>query len=205
MEIQALKAHKLPEALQKLRESDGKRKFAQTVDLVVVLRGFDPKKPENKFSKDVILPHGRGKDISVFIIEEANFGKTDIERLAADKKSLKEFSKKHEFLLCEPPLMTLVGKLLGRYLAPRGKMPKLLAPNMNKTQAVNDMKKSVRVKLRDSPMIQTAVGTESMTDEQLKDNITHVMEEIKKSMPPKSHIKNAYIKLTMGRPIKVNV
>ncbi len=101
--------------------------------------------------------------------------------------------------------MTLVGKLLGRYLAPRGKMPKLLAPNTNKTQAVNDLKRSVRVKLRDSPMIQTAVGTESMTDEQLKENITHVMDEIKKSMPPKSHIKNVFIKLTMGKPIKVNM
>ena len=199
------KAQKLPEALQKLRESDGKRKFMQTVDLIVILSGFDPKKPENKFSKDVIVPHGRGKDISVFIIEEAAFGKADIERLAADKKALKNFSKKHEFLLCEPPLMTFVGKMLGRYLAPRGKMPKLLAPNMNKTQAVNDLKKSVRVKLRDSPMIQAPIGIESMTDEQLKENITHVMEEIRKSMPPKAQVKNVFIKLTMGKPIKVNV
>ncbi len=203
--MEVSKAQKLPEALQNLRESNGKRKFVQTVDLVVVLRGFDPKKAENKFSKDVILPHGRGKDVSVFIIEEDGFGKADIERLASDKKALKEFSKKHEFLLCEPPLMTLVGKLLGRYLAPRGKMPKLLAPNANKTQAVNDLKKSVRVKLRDSPMIQTPIGVESMTDEQLKENIVHVMEEIRKSMPPKAQVKNAYIKLTMGRPIKVNV
>ncbi|HLD85305.1 MAG TPA: 50S ribosomal protein L1 [archaeon] len=201
-QIDLHKTYKLAEALPLVRNVE-KRKFSQSIDIVIVLRGIDTKKPENKFSKDVVLPHGRGKDVSIFVMDENTFGKAEIENLAKDKKAVKKFMQQHEFLLCEPQLMALVGKLLGRYLAPRGKMPKILAPNMNRDQAIRDMKNSVRVKLRDSPMIQVVVGTEAMSDEQLKDNINKVVEEIKKSLPPKSHIKNTYLKLTMGRPIKV--
>ncbi|MBI4174363.1 MAG: hypothetical protein HY517_01860, partial [Candidatus Aenigmarchaeota archaeon] len=46
---------KLGEAIAKARDGE-KRKFSQTFDLIVNLRNIDLKKPENKFSKDIILP-----------------------------------------------------------------------------------------------------------------------------------------------------
>lgn len=198
---------KLDEAIKKMRGGD-KRKFSQTIDMIVNLRNIDLKKPENKFSKDVLLPHGRGKDVSVCIISDTisgSVGKNDIEGFAKDKSAAKQFTKKHDFFVCEAPLMPLVGKILGRYLGPKGKMPKLLPPGRDPKFIVDETKKSVRINLRDTPTIQIPIGAEDMQDSAIKENAEKVLEEIKKSLPAKAQIKNAYIKTTMGKPVKIGI
>jgi large subunit ribosomal protein L1 len=198
---------KLEEAIKKLREGE-KRKFNQSVDLIINLRNIDLKKPENKFSKDVILPNGKGKDVSVCIISDTlpeGVGKRDIEGFAQNKSAAKQFTKKYDFFLCEAPLMPLVGKILGRYLGPKGKMPRLLLPGKDPKGMVEETKKSVRINVRDAPTIQIAISSEEMEDAKIKENVERVIEEVRKSLPAKAQIKNAYIKTTMGRPIKIGV
>ena len=198
---------KLDEAIKKVREGE-KRKFSQTVDLIINLRNIDLKKPENKFSKDVPLPHGRGKDVSVCIISDSikdGIGKIDIEGFSRNKSAAKQFVKKHDFFLCEAPLMPLVGKILGRYLGPKGKMPKLLLPGKDTKSVVDETKKSIRLNLRDVPTIQVAIGSEEMQDGQIKENAEKVLEEVKKALPAKAQIRNIYIKTTMGKPVKIGV
>ena len=173
------------------------------------MRNIDLKKPENKFSKDVILPNGRGKDVEVGIISdnipEAVLKKSDIESLATDKAGMKRILRKYEFFVCEASLMPLVGKTLGKFLGPKGKMPKLLSPGSDYKNIVDETKKSVRVKVRDIPVIQTCVGSENMSDTHIRENIERVMEEVRKSIPPKTQIKNVYFKLTMSKPVKLEV
>ena len=207
MEIKSFR--NIEDSIKYIRENNPKREFEQTFDLIVNIRNIDLKKTENKFSKDVILPHGRGKNVEVGIIsdtiQEAPIKKADIEKMAVDKKEMKNLMRKYEFFVCEAPLMPLVGKTLGKFLGPKGKMPKLLPPGPNYKNIVDETKKSVRVKLRDSPTIQTCVGSENMKDLEIKENLEKVVEEIKKSIPPKSQIKNVYLKLTMGSPVKLEV
>ncbi len=194
----------LPEAIEQLKSSE-KRKFSQSVDLVVNLANIDLKKPENKFSKEVVLPHGRGKEVKVAIISDAIKGgitKSDIESM--DKKEMKRMTRQYEFFLCEAPLMPLVGKVMGRYLGPKGKMPKLLPPGRNPESAVNEAKNSVRIKVRDLPVVHVYVGSENMQSKQIEENALHVINEVKKSLPAKSRIKNVYIKLTMSKPVKID-
>lgn len=198
---------KLDEAIKKIKEGE-KRKFSQTVDLIINLRNIDLKKPENKFSKDVLLPHGRGKEVSVCIISDSiggSVGKIDIEGFANNKSAAKQFTKKHDFFVCEAPLMPLVGKILGRYLGPKGKMPKLLPPGRDPKFTIDETKKSVRINLRDSPTIQIPIGAEDMQDSAIKENVEKVLEDVKKSLPAKAQIKNAYIKTTMGKPVKIGI
>ncbi len=198
---------KIDEAIKKTREGE-KRKFSQTFDLIVNIRNIDLKKPENKFSKDVILPHGRGKDVNVCVISDNITGatnKTDVENFSKSKSSAKQFTKKYDFFVCEAPLMPLVGKILGRYLGPKGKMPRLLLPGKDPKSIVEETKKSVRINLRDIPTIQIPIGREDMQDGQIKENVEKVLEEVKKSLPAKSQIKNAYIKMTMGKPVRIGV
>lgn len=196
----------LEEALTQLSQQN-KRNFAQSYDILITLRNIDLKKPENKFSKDVLLPHGRGKELEVGIISDRLPGaitKTDIEKLS--KKEIKQLSKKYDFFVCEAPLMPLVGKVLGRYLGPKGKMPRLLPPNQDVNSLVNEMKKSVRINVSTSPMIQASIGTEKMGMEQVKENALQVVEEVKKILPKgESQIKNILVKLTMSKPIKVEL
>ncbi len=194
----------LTEAIEQLRALE-KRKFAQSFDLFVNIANVDLKKPENKFSKDVVLPNGRGKEVKVAIMSDTirdAITKHDIEGM--DKKVMKKLVHDYEFFLCEAPLMPLVGKVMGRYLGPKGKMPKLLLPGRSPDSAVNEAKGSVRIKLRDSPVIHVYVGNEGMENKQVEENAMHVINEVKKSLPAKARIKNVYLKLTMSKPVKID-
>ena len=71
---------KIEQALEELNKVK-KRNFSQSYDLVISIRNIDLKKPENRFSKEVFLPHGRGKEIEVGIISDS------IPNAALDKNS----------------------------------------------------------------------------------------------------------------------
>ena len=204
---------KIEEAINQLKGS--KRNFVQTYDLIINLKNIDMKKPENNFSKEVQLPHGTGKEISVCVISEnikegENYDvlrKSDIENI--DKKEAKKIARKYDFFLCEAPLMVLVGKNLGRYLGPKGKMPKPIPPNAGPSlinPLVEIAKKSVRIVAKGSPTIHTFVGKENMKDEEIKENIKKVIEEVEKTLPKgRSQIKSVLLKLTMSKPVKIDV
>lgn len=192
------------EAIKQLRESK-KRKFSQTFDLIINLGYIDLKKPENKFSKNVILPNGRGKDIGVSIISDRvpnSITKLDLEKM--NKERIKELVNKNEFFICEAPLMPLVGKILGRYLGPKGKMPTILPPGMDPKKLIADAKKSVRIIVRDSPIIYTTVGTETMDNNSIIENVNKVLEETKKALPGKVKIRSIFLKLTMSKPVRLD-
>lgn len=196
---------KLTEAIVQLKNE--KRKFIQSFDLVISLKNIDLKKPENRIQKEVILPHGRGKDIEIGIISESISGAMDkkfIESLTTPKE-MKKIAKKYDFLLCEMPLMQLVGKTMGRYLAPVGKMPSPIPPQMkNIEQLVATKRNSVRIKVKDSPLIQIPVGIQSMADEHVKENTEKVLSELEKFLPKgKNQIRDIYLKLTMSKPVKI--
>ena len=198
---------KLDEAIKHLRESSKKREFTQTFDLIVSLKNFDPKKPENKFSKEVVLPAGTGKTAKIGIISDKIEGaitKAQLDELSKSKMQMKKLVKKYDFFVCEAPLMVLVGKVLGRYLGPRGKMPKLLVPNQDPTRLTEELKNSVRIRAGDAAAIQTLVGREGMDDGEIKKNAERVLDELKKTLPKgENQIKSVMLKMTMSKPVKI--
>ncbi|MFH0836773.1 MAG: 50S ribosomal protein L1 [Candidatus Aenigmatarchaeota archaeon] len=197
--------NEIPDAIKSLRESSN-RKFSQTFDLIINISNIDLKKPESKFSKDIVLPHGKGKINKVCILAESSeYNKLFLTDIEKDKKAAKAFCKSYDFFLCETSLMVLVGKVLGRYLGPSGKMPRPLPPNVDPKTFSKVFEKSIRLRIKDSPVIQCVVGNQTMDDIQIKENIDKVVEEVRKSMPPKSAIKNAYLKLTMSKPVLLNI
>ncbi len=200
---------KLKDAIQTLKKERKERKFTQTVDVIINLKNIDTKKPENKFSLDVALPHGSGKNVKVCLISDTlkdALTKGDMEDIAKNKKKAKDLSKEYDFFACEPPLMPVVGKLLGRYLAPKGKMPQVLPPNADQAALVEKLSRSVRVRIRDSPTIHTRVAKEDMDNDKIEENVRTVIETVKKRLPKgENQIKNIMLKLTMSQPIKVDV
>ncbi|OYT58081.1 MAG: 50S ribosomal protein L1 [Candidatus Aenigmarchaeota archaeon ex4484_14] len=197
----------IQEAIKHLRENSKKRGFPQTVDLIINLKNINLKDPANKINKEFVLPHGRGKDVSVCVIgEKEEINKDMLGELAKDKKRAKKIIDSYDFFLCEAPLMPIVGKTIGRFLGPRGKMPKPIPPNADKTKFVELAKKSVRIRVKDSPVIHTVVGTENMSDDELKDNIEFLVRKIQETLPKgRAQIKDILLKLTMSKPIKIEV
>lgn len=202
---------KILNVVKELREKSKKRNFPQTFDLIISLTEFDVKKPENKFIEDVVLPHGRGEEASVVVFsdtiktEECDvFNATDIESISKNKRKMKKLAAQTDFFLSEPKLMPLIGKVLGQLLAPRGKMPKLIVGNID--ALIKNYKKSVRVKIKDSPVIQCLVGNEKMKDEYVVENVEAVLKFLETKLPKGKHnFGRILLKLTMGKPVKIEV
>ncbi|MCX6820745.1 MAG: 50S ribosomal protein L1 [Candidatus Aenigmarchaeota archaeon] len=197
------------EVVKAARAASKKRAFSQTFDIAINLKLWDTKKPENKLNEIFPLPQGRGNDAKIVIFsdtitsEDAKvYSGTDIERLAANKRELKNMTGDTDFFLAEPKLMIAVGKTLGRILAPHGKMPTVLSGDYK--QIASGYKKSVRLKVKDAPVVQTMIGMEGMTDEQVADNIDAVMSFLEKKLAKgKNNIGTVRLKLTMGKPVKL--
>jgi large subunit ribosomal protein L1 len=196
-------------SVKEAREGTKKRKFSQSFDLIVNLKLIDLKRPENRLNEVFSLPKGRGKEAKITIFSDnlkvegvTVLKSADIEKLGSDKKGLKRLVKETDFFLSEPKLMPVVGKSLGKVLAPRGKMPAILAGNQKEIMA--NYKKSVRLKMKESPVIQCIVGVESMKDEDVAENIEAVMSHLERKLPKgRNNIANAMVKLTMGKRIKI--
>lgn len=199
---------KIDEALKELEKK--KRNFEQTYDLIINLKNIDLSKPENKIKKEIILPHGRGKPTRICLIsEKRGFTKEKIEEIGSNKKEAKKFAKSYDFFLATPTLMPIIGKALGKYLAPRNKMPQPIPPNASEDEIEKIVKikeKSVRFALKSELNIQLPVGKEGMPIEHIKENIISVIRDIVASLPKgRAQIKSVMIKKTMSNSIKIDL
>ncbi len=200
----------IEEAIKQLRNSK-KRNFKQTFDLIINLKNIDLKRPENRITKQIVLPHGKGKDVKIGIFSDNLQGENiitsdELQKLAKNKKEAKKLVRKYDFFLAEAPMMLTVGKILGRYLGPLGKMPKPFAPGAKIDKIIEDLKKTVQIKVKDSPNIQCPVGSEDMEDSQIAENIKYLFDQIVSVLPKKrAQIKNVELKLTMSKPIKIEI
>ncbi len=203
------------QAITAAKTQSPQRKFSQTWDLLINLRGLDLKKPENRMNTEFQLPEGRGKDVKVAVIADslaaaakgvADFviQKNDIETLARDKKQLKKIVNDHDWFLGEATVMAQVGKSLGAVLGPRGKIPKPIPPKTAIEPFVERARKTVRVVLKETPVIHTVIGSESMPDDKVAHNAEALYGFVRDKLPKGlNNIKSVYVKLTMGKPIKV--
>lgn len=202
---------KILAALKEVREKSKKRNFSQSFDLIINLKEFDTKKTENRFSENVILPHNRGKDVEVVIFSDTIKSRDykiltseDVNRISKTKREVKKLVSKTDFFLAEPKMMPLIGKSLGSYFAPRGKMPTIITGDVKST--VQNLKKSIRIAVKASPVIQCSVGKENMKDEEIAENIETVLKFLETKLPKgKRNIGKVLLKLTMGKPVRLEV
>lgn len=189
----------IDEAIKELRKH--KRNFIQTFDLIINLKNIDLRKPENRINKEVILPYPP-KEMKIGVIaDNGEITKSDLE---GDIKSLKKKLKEFDILVAQPQYMVLVGKVAGKILAPKGKMPKPLPPGDSGKNMIETLKKSIKIRVRNNPTIQCAIGKENMNDKEIKQNIEKVIEFVENTLPKgKAQIKNIYLKLTMSPPVRI--
>ena len=204
---------KIKEAKEKSKE----RKFTQTWDFSINLKGMDLKKPENRFNFEFMLPEGRGKELKVAVITDTLeteakkhadlvIKKTEIESLAKNKKKLKKIANEYDWFFGEASLMPLIGKSFGVVLGPRGKVPKPLPPKVNVEPFVKRAKRSIRIFVKDSPAVHVPIGTDKMTDEQIAKNIDAVYNAVREKLPKgRTNIRSMFIKLTMGKSVKIDI
>ena len=203
----------LLKALKQVREKSKRRNFVQTFELIVNLRDIDLKNPQNRLNEIVILPHPPGKEATIVVFsdiwKEEELGvkvlkSQDIEALGKNKREAKKLAKRTDFFFAEPRLMPLIGKNLGQILGPRGKIPRVVTSNPK--PLIEAHKRAVRIRLKESPVIQCAVGKENMDDKAIAENIQTILNFLEEKLPKGKHnLKNVLIKLTMGPPVEVEL
>ena len=202
-------------AIKKALESSDKRNFKQSVELIIALKDIDVKSQAAKIREAVFLPKGRGKDLKICVVGDGDFleaakeggayltiSSTDLKNI--DKKQAKKVASTCDWILVRSDLMGVVGRALGPFLGPRGKVPVPVPPGSNVKALISRYKNAVLIRLKDQPQIMTAIGTEDLRPEDLVENALAVLNLVESKLPAGSaNIKQIYVKTTMGIPIEV--
>lgn len=204
------------DAVKQAKSKSGGKKFDQTVDLILNITEIDMKAPEGKITEVVELPHV-GKPNKILVVGSGELAmkarranadrvleRADLDALAGKKKDLRKIANDYDVFVSEAPLMPLVGRTLGPVLGPRGKMPVPVPPNADITAILEKHRKTIVVRMRNQPIIQISVGAESMSEDELWDNIQAVLRVLEgKLKRGLKNVKLAYIKTSMGTPVKI--
>lgn len=196
----------IKEALAKLRE-EKKRKFDQTVDLIVNLRNFDVRKEAlNTF---IDIPNAQKKKVAAFVtkrypgvdtITEEDFSKYN------DLKDIKRLAKKYDAFIAAAPMMGKIATKFGRVFGPMNKMPSpqggIIPQESSEAvqKMVERMDHVIRVRNKDMA-IKLPVAKESMSDDKIEQNINAVIKGLEAKLPRgQDNIKEVLVKFTMTKP-----
>ena len=207
----------LLEAVKEAKEKSGKKKFTQTVDLILDIKEIDMKAPEGKIQEVVELPHAPAKLNKICVVASGELAlkarranadnvveKDGLDALAGKKKELRKLAEAYDVFISEASLMQLVGRTLGPVLGPRGKMPIPVPLTVDIAAVIERNRKTIVVRMRNQPIIQCSIGTENQPDEELVDNIQAVLRvldgKLKRGL---KNVKLVFIKTSMGTPVKI--
>ncbi len=207
----------LQEAVKQAKEQSGKKKFNQTLDMILNIKEIDMKAPEGKITEIVELPHAPAKLNKICIVASGELAlkarranadnvieRPDLEALAGKKKDLRKLASDYDVFLSEVSLMPMVGRTLGPVLGPRGKMPIPVPPAADVAAIIGRNRKTVAVRMRNQPIIQVTIGTENQSDDELAENAQAILRVLEGKL--KRGLKNiglAFIKTSMGPPVKI--
>ncbi|MDP3992503.1 MAG: hypothetical protein Q8P79_03295 [Nanoarchaeota archaeon] len=204
--------NEIKKALSELRKNE-ERKFDQTVDLIINLQKFDPKKNQINLFVNVpfrikdkkICAFLETKNKSVETITPAEF------KNYSDKKALKKLVKRFDFFIAEASVMPKVASVFGRILGPAGKMP---SPQLGILMDVNEktieevkkkINNSLRIRIKEAS-IKLAIGKQSMKDEEITENVLSVYNAVMKELPKgNENLRNIELKFTMTKPEKIKI
>ncbi len=204
----------LPEAVD-LVKKNANAKFDESVELHVKL-GVDSRHADQQVRGATVLPNGTGNEVKVLVITQGDKVK-EAEEAGADyvgaDEMLDKIQKENWFdfdvIIASPDMMGKVGRL-GRLLGPKGLMPNpksgTVTPNI--AQAVKDTKAGkVEYRLDKTNIIHLIIGKASFTDEALLENLSSILDTIKKAKPAAAkgqYFRSVTVSSTMGPGVKIN-
>ncbi|MEM3398732.1 MAG: 50S ribosomal protein L1 [Nitrososphaerota archaeon] len=210
----------LATAIEQAKNDGVSRKFEQSIELIINVKGIDLKKPENRFVEDIELPNGLGDGRKICVIAGSALAseakklkevsrvieRNELESLVGNKRLAKKIASEYDYFLVDPPLMGLAAKALGAVLGGRGKRPVPIPPGSNIADLVKKYYRTVTVSVRKNPQAMCKIGLESMDTKALVENALTIVSKVSDKL--EKHFKNVnsiYVKKTMGKPIKVEL
>jgi large subunit ribosomal protein L1 len=204
----------LTEVIKKVKAESKQRKFTQAVELIINFKDIDVKKgfalneivqlPKTSSPATVcVMATGDMSQKAKQANADAVIGTAELDKFATNKRESRKFINKYDFFLADTKVMPLVGKTLGQFLGPRGKMPTPVPFDAPIESFLQRFRSSIKVRTRASLSISCKIGDESMEDTDLAINAHTVINAIEKKLPNgEKNIKKIMIKTTMGKPVK---
>ncbi|VVB74354.1 50S ribosomal protein L1 [Candidatus Tiddalikarchaeum anstoanum] len=208
---------KVKDALAK----NNKKKFSQSVDLSIGLKGVDLKNPNNAIDELVALPKGKGKQVKVCALIDKELQTVaknlcykvilvdEFPKWKDNVKGMKKLANECDMFIAQSTIMPKIAQTFGRILGPRNKMPSpktgtIVLPSSKLDNLIDRLTKSVFLRAKKAPSINVIVGTEKMTPEDISANVFAVLDFLVRHLPEKEQsIKHVYIKTTMGESVKI--
>src|SRR6188508_3342638 len=203
--------------IKNARDGIKKRNFTQSAELTLILKDIDVKKGFS-VNEVVNLPNKSTKTSTICVFASGDMGTRarkaevdrviepdELDRLGTNKKDARKVVKAYDFFLADATLMSSVGRSLGQFLGPKGKMPTPVPYGAPIENIASRLRSSTRIRSKNQLNMSTKIGDESMTDEQLVANASAVIASVEKKLPQgDKNIRNAIIKFTMGKALKAS-
>jgi len=179
--------------IKNAREGFEKRNFTQSAELTLILKDIDVKKGFS-VNEVVNLPNKVTKTSSICVFASGDMGTRarkaevdrviepeELDRLGTNKKDARKVVKAYDFFLSDTTLMSSVGRSLGQFMGPKGKMPSPLAYGAPIENIADRFRGSVRARTKNQLNISAKIGDEKMEDEHILGNALAVISAIEKN------------------------
>jgi len=200
-------------------EYNKKRNFVQTVETVIKLREIDVKKEKLRINETIELPNPiEGKEPKICVITDRSFviqarelklpilTKEEIQRLEGNKKEIRKIVNSYDFFIAEAPLMPLIGRIMGQFLGPRDKMPIPVPPTGDIKPVVERLKRSVKIRMRNQPLVRGILGNEKMEPSKMAENMEKIFNVVVEKLPRRErNVDFIGFKTTMGKMVKMEI
>jgi large subunit ribosomal protein L1 len=188
-------------------------KFDETVEVATRL-SVDPRKADQIVRGTVVLPHGTGKTVRVFVAAQGD-KEREAREAGADYVGLEHLAKIQEgwmdfdVMVATPDVMGKVGPL-GRVLGPRGLMPtpKAGTVTFDVAKAVREIKAGkIEYRVDKTGNVHAPIGRVSFGVDQLVANLGAIMDSIVRARPSAAkgtYIRSVTVSSTMGPGIAID-
>jgi large subunit ribosomal protein L10Ae len=189
------------------------RKFAETVELQIGLKNYDPQK-DKRFSGSVKLPYIPRPRMKVCVLGDVKHceqakaievdSKTveDLKKLNKNKKMVKKLAQSYHCFLASDSVIKQIPRLLGPGLNKAGKFP----TPINKTvqECVDEAKAMVKFQLKKVLCLAVAAGNVNMTEQEIRTNIVYAVNFLVSLLKKNwQNVKSLNVKTTMGKPFRL--
>jgi large subunit ribosomal protein L1 len=189
--------------------------FDETIESHVRL-GIDPEDAGEQVRGSLVLPSGTGRDVTVVVfaqgekVQEAEDAGADFVGNDDLIEKIQDGWLKFDQALATPDMMSEISAL-GPTLGPRGLMPNNKAGTVtfDLAEAIEKVKKGqIEVRNDSYGITHTVVGTDSMTADELEENLKALFSFLVEERPPAIQDSGQYFKSitltsSMGPPVKV--
>ena len=204
--------------LKTLREVSPKRKFKQSVDLVINLKGLNLKRPDHNIDQILALVHPSRPQVKVCALVGSALEKKagccqkvilDKDFAELKKKDMKILVKEFDFFIGQGDIMPKIATTFGKYLGPKKKMPNpklgAIIPPTGEVKPVYDkLQKTVHLMTKNEASVKASLGLEDYPEEHIAENAMVVYNAVIHDLPQEGqNIRAVFLKFTMGPSVKI--